>query len=247
METFDKRDVNLKTTLLLHGWPQYIEPDHPISILFNELGYNVVAPKLFEHKYTITNIKSIIKRELKNKSPNVIVGVSQGGMLAQIIALTYPNSKLILVATGPYLKPKFNLFFKFLFYSRLTDLIYLFLKIMPRSIIFPFYKLTNFINGSNFKDYESVMNQNIKTIKLIKYHIYRQVFNFVLKTNNVKILNKIINNTLILGGKKDMLMPIELSNIMNQEIKNSTLTIFDEPHYKVITNTNSLDKIKKFV
>ena len=44
-----------------------------------------------------------------------------------------------------------------------------------------------------------------------------------------------------------MLMPIELSNIMNQEIKNSTLTIFDEPHYKVITNTNSLDKIKKFV
>ena len=194
METFDKRVINLKTALLLHGWPQYIERNHPISILFKELGYNIVAPRLFEHIYTINNIKSIIKKELKNKSPNVIVGVSQGGMVAQITALNYPTAKLILVATGPYLKPKFNLFFKFLFYSRLTDFVFLFLKIMPRSIIFPFYKLTNFINGSNFKDYESVMNQNIKTVKLIKYHIYRQVFNFILKTNNVNILNKMTSS-----------------------------------------------------
>ena len=71
----------MKTALLIHGWPCYFEDKEEIILLFQKLGYKVIAPKLFLDEYNIQNINNEIN-SLLDKDPEVILGFSLGGIIA---------------------------------------------------------------------------------------------------------------------------------------------------------------------
>ena len=97
---------NSKTVLLIHGYPEPIYEDSYLYSFFKDRGYNIIAPYLFtsEFKLTKEETKKFIEDKLNNKTPDVIVGVSMGGLIAPQIASDYSKAKLVLVATGPYVK-----------------------------------------------------------------------------------------------------------------------------------------------
>jgi len=42
----------MKTALIIHGWPCYIENNHPLVELLKKEKFKISAPKLFKKKYT---------------------------------------------------------------------------------------------------------------------------------------------------------------------------------------------------
>ena len=235
----------MKTVLIIHGWPCYVEENHPLVRFFQEQDYKVLAPKLFLQKYTKENIIKQLKDSLK-KEPNVIIGISLGGIVAQIFSKKFPKSKLILIATGPYFKPKLNWFFRFLYKSRLSDIVFLLIKILPLNLIIFFYSLITPFMKVNYKDYKNNMINNIHSMKNVSYKIYREIFQFALNTNTENQLKNIKNKTLIITGKNDIAMPFELSELLKQKIPKSELYVNNKSHHNLI-NSETIKKVKKFV
>jgi pimeloyl-ACP methyl ester carboxylesterase len=235
----------MKTALLIHGWPCYFEDKDEIIRSFQKLGYKVIAPKLFLDEYNIQKIISEIDIFL-DKDPDVILGFSLGGIIAQIISEKYPKSKLILVATGPYLKPSSSKLFKFFINSKASDAAFFIVKILPVPASVLFYRITNLFTGSDYKTYKEDMKKNILSIKKIKFKTYKKIFDFLLDVDTSDILPKLKNHTLIISGKKDFAMPLELSILLHKNIKNSTLKKYDSAHYQIL-NKKTIKEIEIFV
>ena len=56
--------------------------------------------------FNVEGIKNKIQCELNGTVPDVIVGISMGGLIAPHLAKDYPTTKLIMIASGPKLKTK---------------------------------------------------------------------------------------------------------------------------------------------
>ncbi len=232
--------------LLIHGWPCYFDDSSMLVKFLKKSGYKVIAPKLFLRNYDEKSIFNHIKKSLGGKKPDLIIGQSLGGIIAQKLSLEYPESKLILIATGPYFKPKAKPFFKFLFKSRSSDLLFFGIKVLPIPITKFFYTLVTPFMRVNHKEYKKDMINNLRAIKKIKYKTYREIFQFAISVNNENVLNKIKNKTLIITGKKDIAMPLELSVLLYEKIPDSKILIYDKSHHNLI-DKDSIEKIKKFV
>ncbi|MBT3720654.1 alpha/beta hydrolase [archaeon] len=235
----------MKTALIIHGWPCYIENNHPLVELLKKEKFKISAPKLFKKKYTKKSVLNQINSSIK-KQPEIIIGISLGGTFAQILAKKYPKSKLLLIATGPYLKPKAKILYDFARFFLLSDILFLFIKFMPWMIIHPFYKIILPIIGKNYSDYINDMKTNILSMKKVKYSVYRNIIKYAFTINNEPMLSKIKNKTMIITGKKDIMMPPELSKLMHQKIKNSKLYEIDAQHHNLF-NDKVIKKIKEFV
>lgn len=235
----------MKTALIIHGWPNHIEKDHPLYGLFTKLGYEVYAPYLFSGRYSYDTVKEKILKNLKKK-PEIIAGISLGGSIAQKLAIEYPDSKLILLNSGPYLDPDNRFLFNALYYLRLSHLVFLSIKFIPRPLLMFLYRLVLPIMKKNYKDYKPHMDKNINNIKKIKYNTFKDVIRYGFNFNNESILNSIKNKTLIVCGDGDIVMPSRLSKIMNKKIKDSKLLIFNTKHHNLYNN-ESIKEIKKFV
>jgi len=97
-----------KTAVLIHGFPEPIYKNSPLYSYFDLEGYSIIAPYLFSPGFKLTEDAVIkhIKTELNGRRPGVIVGISLGGLLAPALAKEYPDAKLVLIGTGPYIRPK---------------------------------------------------------------------------------------------------------------------------------------------
>ncbi|KKQ91989.1 MAG: hypothetical protein UU16_C0013G0018 [Candidatus Woesebacteria bacterium GW2011_GWA2_40_7] len=100
-----------KTALILHGWPQPVEAgsiNYPYLEYFQSKGYTVFAPKLFTKDFVLKepDAKKYIENLLGGKKPDVIVGISLGGLLLPKIAKDYPNAKLVFIASDPKIQPE---------------------------------------------------------------------------------------------------------------------------------------------
>ena len=146
----------MKTVVLLQGFPEaFLSKKTLIHSYFEDNKYRIVLPdlnseSLFDSEFVLSDVES----KLDGKSPDVIVGVSMGGLLAPVLANRYPKSKLVLVATGPYFKTKisaYNLLVALEARDKKTILIRI-LRLIPRGLFRFAYK--NFNRSSTISDVE---------------------------------------------------------------------------------------------
>lgn len=240
----------MKNVLILHGWPQPVTKDSMYYKYFEKNGYNVIAPKLFTEEFALTknNAKNYIEKLLMGKKPDVIVGISLGGLLAPIIAKDYPNAKLILIATGSKLKPQAVGFKILLTIARSKTILRLLnvIKFLPRRLLFIFYESINPFKGDKTQRqvYLKDMRDNFNYIISIPVEKEYEIVNFVNDTDNTELIKNLTNKTIIFAGYNDLMMPTNLGSEFHNLLVNSQLILSHGGHFNVFTesNFNDLDK-----
>ena len=241
-------------SLIIHGYPQPITKDHFLYDFFEQNGWEVLAPYLFTDKFIFTpeNVKKYLENELGGRKPDVIVGVSLGGLIAPLIAQSYPDSKLILIATGFHFKPRSKIiefFYKAMANKKLLGLAHKSIGSMPKQILSSFYA---FLSRPYTKDastreiYRQDSQKNIELILKIPINKDEEIIDSALKIDNRQLLKTIKNKTLIFAGKKDILMPLGLSQELKALLTNSQLIITPGRHFNPITKDNIIN-LKTFL
>lgn len=181
-----------KTALIIHGYPQPIAKGHLLYDFFEQNNWEVIAPYLFTDKFIFTpeNIQKYLEDELKDRKPDVIVGVSLGGLIAPLIAQNYPDSKLILIATGSYFKPKSKIigfFYKAMANKKLLGLAHNSIGSMPKKILSSFYAFLSrpyTKNASTREIYRQDSQKNIELILKISENKDKEIIDSALKIDN---------------------------------------------------------------
>lgn len=138
--------------LVLHGWPQYELRNHFLVKFLKKQKHQVISPNLFAKEYTFTLKNSLrhVAIHLANKVPDVIIGISMGGLLVPQLAIQYPNAKVIFISSGPNLRSTsfvFNIALNFLV-SPLGKGLASFLIKLPQPVLKIFYVLANPFKGN---------------------------------------------------------------------------------------------------
>lgn len=247
--------TNTKTVLILHGWPQPVAPgtaNYQFYEYFKNKGYNVVAPQLFTSNFVLKepDAKNYIEQLLNGVKPDVIVGISLGGLLAPQIAKDYPDAKLIFIASDPKMQPEAPGFKVVLFLARNKNLLRLlnFIKFLPEKVLFGFYELIDPFRGSpaDRKLYLDDMRQNFKYMIAIPVDEEKEIISFVTSTDNTQLLGTLKNQSLIFSGKNDLMMPANSEVNLQTLLTNSQLIESNGGHFEVFTQDNFKD-IDKFL
>ncbi|MBO6194736.1 MAG: alpha/beta hydrolase [Bacilli bacterium] len=219
----------------------------PFSILYKKFSkdYTIYSfsrrnkiPKGFSIKnMTDDLVKCMDKLDIKNAD---ILGVSQGGMIGQTLAINYPDrvNKLILVVTTP----------------KTTDLL--------KEVV------DNWIGLAYKNDYKSIMIDTAIRSYTGKYiekskKIYSLLSNiskpksfdrFIVMCKSCLIfdvyreLNKIKSPTFIIGGSDDNVLGVEGSILLNKKIKNSELYIYEGYSHGLYEQAKDFnDKVLEFL
>ncbi|OGM10859.1 hypothetical protein A2W13_00155 [Candidatus Woesebacteria bacterium RBG_16_36_11] len=237
---------NKKIVVLLHGYPEPIHKGHPLYKYFKNNNYEIVSIYLFDPKFKLTqeDVKKFVSIELKGEDPGVIVGVSLGGLIAPYLAKYYPSAKLVLIATGPYIRTKFtniNKYFSKLENSKILIPLHWLLLHTPSSLYSYFYKRLNksITKTKERKILETHIKGNWKHLKNIPLSEHREVVDFLISTDNTLLLRSLNNKTIIFTGIGDNMMPSELSIIMKNLIKRSEIVSCDQCiHFDVFNKEN---------
>lgn len=240
--------TNGKIAVLIHGYPEPIYEDNPLFTYFTDNGYTVIAPYLFSPKFKLNNSEVIeyIKKELGDKKPDVIAGLSLGGLIAPSLAKEYPEAKLLLIGTGPYVRPNLALLNGLLTTSTTPafDLLYRAFEKIPTPLYSFVYKIFNhpvLTTEQKLKLNEHIV-KNWNCLKSISESEDKEVINFLTSVDNTELLKNLKNKTLIFAADEDNLMPKELAVKLNTFIKGSKLVISSgRIHYNVFDDENYSD------
>ena len=240
----------MKKVLIIHGWPQGFNKNHILNKVLTDRNYSIVAPYLFSQKF-LFNLDNVIKYlidSLENDEPDVIIGMSIGGLIAPHIAERYPKSKLILVATGTKFNPKSQFIKWFVRNKRVGTFFCGILKLIPKSFLYQVYKILNpFYGGANdFVLYEEDMKKNVDGIIQMKSNKLNEIMKFAKRIDNKDVLKRLNNSTLILSGKKDIFMPETEAIELSRQIKEGKLVLTDKSHFNVLSK-DSLAIIDNFL
>lgn len=215
--------------LILHGWNLSSDRFLPLKIEFEKRGYTVFCPDLpgfGENKtpqkplYLSDYVNFVEKYIEENKLKKItLIGHSFGGRIG--IKLAAQNSEylhaLILTGTpGIIPVPKSKVIF-FLYLSKVGKIIFslpilnLF-KYKAQKFLYRFAKATDFYNT----------NEQM-----------RETFKNIVKENLEIYLPEINTPTLLLWGKGDKIVSIDIAEKMNKLIKNSKLVEIKEARHGV--------------
>lgn len=241
----------MPVSLIIHGYPQPIAKDHLLYDFFEQNNWEVIAPYLFTDEFVLSreNAQKYLEKELGDKKPDVIVGVSLGGLIAPLIAQNYPDSKLVLIATGAYFKPRSKMLWLVLIIKKFLGFTYKLISLIPKRILFLFYRLVSPLStkDTSAKEvYNLDAKRNIDFILKIPASKHKEIIDSALKIDNRQLLTTIKNKTLIFTGKNDVLMPLELSRELRTLIAGSRLVITPGQHFNVFTKDNLAD-LKAFL
>lgn len=242
----------MKTILIIHGWPRPVDKDGPYYSYFNEWGYGVIAPEIFSTDFVLTSaeVKKFIEKQLSGEKPDVIMGVSLGGLIAPVVAQDYPDAKMILIATGPKFKPEstgFNIIVHLAKNKRLRNWLNL-VKFLPTKILYRFYEIASPFRGSDGEKqiYMNDMKKNFKYILSIPIDEESRIIDFATTADNTQLLKNLKNRTLIFTGDRDILMPEFLSNELHNLLVNSQLVVNHGNHFDIISDA-SFEEMRKFL
>ncbi len=164
------------------------------------------------------DVSAILNIEKINKA--TVIGLSYGSLVAQHFAVLYPQqlNKLILVSTFAHKTPYYEAIelswwraLEFGGYNLMLD-------IMLPSVLSENYFSKPIIPIELMKESRKDLNQNKDAIfNLMRATKERKDFR--------KELEKIIAQTLIIQGEKDLLLPVHLANEVHLHIKNSKFEI----------------------
>lgn len=101
-----------KTAVVIHGWPRPATLVENLGSFLEDRGYKVVIPDYLRKQkgFSLEGSLKIIKRELRGSQPDLIIGLSLGGIIAPHIAKYFPRARLVLVATGARFDPEVKWF-----------------------------------------------------------------------------------------------------------------------------------------
>ncbi len=241
---------NQKTVLILHGWPQPVEAgsiNYPYLKYFQNKGYAVIAPKLFTKDFVLKEpeAKKYVGNLLNGKKPDVIVGISLGGLLTPIIAKDYPDAKLIFIASDPKIQPESIGFKTVLHLTKNRNFLKILnlIKFLPTRVLFYFYEFINPFKGieTDRQLYTSDMKLNFKYMLNIPVDEEEEIINFVSNTDNTELLKTIKNKTLIFSGKNDLMMSSNSESNLHSLLVNSQEIVNDGGHFEVFTDKNFVD------
>ncbi len=233
-----------KIVLIIHGWPQPFSQEHFLYPYLLARGYEIIAPSLFdsENAFTLREILQNIKNQLHGKKPDVIVGISLGGLILPLVAREYSEAKLIFIASAASLRAKsfiFNTLLK-IKKSRLAPKIFNSVQPLSKKTLRSFYRLVSpFIGSSGQRQfYEEDMRRNIDYLKAIPLNKHLEIIEFAATINNTSILEKMENRALIFCGEKDLLMPLAKGKELHKLLKNSGLIVTENGHFNVFSKRN---------
>lgn len=231
-------DINLnyivegkgKDILVLHGWGANINTVLPIVNLLKD-KFRVHALDLpgfgqsQEPKEPIDSFKyaDIVKNYIDNMGIKklTLIGHSFGGKISIILGSKYPEliDKIVLVNSAGLI-PKRGLKYYIKVYSFKTiSFIYknLFFWLKNEEKVEKFYKK---FGSTDYKDASGIM---------------RKILVIVVNENLFPLLNKIKAPTLLIWGDKDTATPLYFGKIMEKEIPDSGLVIFEGAgHYSYL-------------
>lgn len=242
---------NAKTVLLIHGYPEPIYKDHPLYKYFVDRDYTIVDPYLFSPEFRLTKseTKKYLEEKLSGRKPDVIVGVSMGGLIAPLIAEDYPAAKLVLVATGPYVRTTIGSLNSLLRWGSTPalDAFYGVIKLIPTWVYSIIYRSFNHSSLSSIN--KAKLTQHIKEnwacVTSIPLQEDREVADLLSSVDNTELLKRLNNKTIIFAAENDLMMPYALSLKLKELIKDSSLintgkrihfNIFDESNYASLDN-----------
>jgi len=222
--------------IIVHGWPQPITEKDLIYRYFSQKGYHVCCSYLYKMKGKLSLEK--IKRELaelsKGAVPNVIVGVSIGGLLVPHLALDYPEAKLVFVSSGAHLSPK-NWFVRYGPGLCRVGLVKL-ARFLNKKLLLKIYKLINpnKVKRRSVGQSGDELFDNLEKVLELPDSRIREIADFVSKIDNSDLLTKIKNKTVIFSGDKDSVMPYKQGKKMSRLIKNSRFFVLKGKHNDLV-------------
>lgn len=240
-----------KLAVLLHGYPAEENQSTPIGLLLRKMDYELIIPRYMvsEEEFSVEWIKKEIKRLAKNKKPDVLVGISLGGLVLPYLVSDYPEAKLIFLATGTRFKPKLKFAekaVKMAIYKPVERAVEVMTRI-PDSWLKMVYDQ---VHKAKTKHEKELCDKDkaaiIKAVRTIKPHKHRELARFILNTNTTELLKSILNDSLILSGSDDVLMPPDVSMELAKGLKNSTFKEVKAEHFMVLNQETSVI-IKKWL
>ena len=191
-----------------------------------------------------------VTKKLGNRKLDLIVGISMGGFLIPELAKELPFSKLIFIASGARFAPEVKRLKSVVgFVQTKPGMSIARLLINIPTVLFEFvYKIFDPFSGdeSQHQNYIDDMRLNLVAIKNIPVKKHAEIAKIVTQTDNRELLKNLNNSSLILSGKKDLLMPVVQGRELQNCLKNSKLVIIDSIHFNVLNDT-ALGEIGKFL
>lgn len=217
-----------KTVLLLQGFPG-LYGNHPVYRYMRSKKWKVINPDLFcgSELLSVDRIADEINSKLGRRTPDIIIAVSFGGLLAPIFASRYPQAHLLMVATGPRVDMDVHVYDRLVKKGNTKFLRLLFgiSRRVPTGMFRTFYRVINPFRAryQNRKFYYENIVETFNNFKKIPPNKIEELALFIRSIDNRKSLNNLKNKTLIITGDRDLMMPRRLSFEMQKLIKNSQL------------------------
>jgi pimeloyl-ACP methyl ester carboxylesterase len=238
-----------KTALVIHGWPSPVDKGQKVYQVLENEGYNVIAPYLFDEcqKISREDISTTIETKLEGRQPEVIVGISMGGIVAQWMAEKYPQSKLILVASGARIQPK-GLLVKLWDWTGLRWVSWAVSGVfrLPENWLVKGYNKASPWVGQMYKTDEENLRTNLGYARKIHPRKQWESILMLKETDNRKLLGQLKNTTLVLNGADDFLMPPELGQEICEKMDNGYQTVVPGSHFDLL-NDRAMKEIEMFL
>ncbi len=245
--------VMKKVALILHGWPQTEMNQHFLVKFMKSRGYLVNVPNLYEieKSWDINQVTDFIIAKLKGATPDLIVGISLGGLILPHIAVRYPNSKLVFIASGVKFNPKFILTKFGITLLKIQLVRKMFVKIgnkIPTAILEFIYRAFNPFKGKleDKKLYGDDLRCNINAIKDHSFEKHLILLDLITRLDNKSVLSNLRNKALIFTGENDILMPKSCGEEIQKYLSNCELVIKNGSHFNIF-GEEDLQKLNEFL
>ena len=163
-----------------------------------------------------------------------LMGISQGGMIAQLIAIKKPElvNKLVLIVTAPCIN-------KTIEYS-----VNNWLKMIDNQeykLLLKDTALKTYVSR-NTKKYLKMFELYTKLLNKKAYEKYQIMLKACLKHNTLKELNNIKADTYIIGAKLDQVVGFEGSVLLKDGIKKAKLKLYEDYSHGVYNEVKDFNK-----
>lgn len=178
----------------------------------------------------------LLLNELNIKAFSMI-GISQGGMIAQSLAIKYPEmvEKLVLIVTAPKVNPVMK--------SSINTWLKM-LKSHEYKALLQDTAIKSFV-GKSANKYLKLYELSYKVISPKKYANYGILLRACLKFDSVKELKNIQAKTLIVGAKLDQVLGYEGSVLLNNYIKDSKMVLYDKYSHGLYDQIKDFNELLK--
>ncbi len=240
--------------LMLHGWPRAPKAKPRTTVEYLESrGYDVIATSLFDDtRFSLEGAVQKIMQSLNGRIPDVIMGISFGGLILPHIANTFLRAKLIFLSTGPRLRFRSVLFRLLLplFRTLCGKILLGAIRCIPLPILLSTYALLirkRLRTQEHPEEYFQDKHENIRAFKEIVPQTNCDIVRFVLTTDNKDIVKTISNKTLIICGEDDPIMPVELSKELHALIPNSECIVVESHDHATIFGESLYPRLDAFL